>query len=94
MEREEELLTAMEVARRLKCSRAMVYRLKDEGLLPPSHKIFRGDRGWRWTVAAVEEFIRNVRMTIPEDQENIRPPFVPVRRTNANHKNRNLRSIQ
>lgn len=94
MERQEELLTAIEVARRLKCSRAMIYRLKDEGLLPASHKIFHGERGWRWTVAAVEQFIKSTRMTLPQDEDNLRPPFVPVRRSPINQKAQNLRGIQ
>ena len=52
-----DLLTAQDVARMLKCSRAAVYRLHQRGQLIARWKLFDGERGWRWSLPDVEVYL-------------------------------------
>ena len=77
-----EILTALEVAKLLKISRAMIYRLRAEGRLPARFKLFEGERGWRWTKTDVDAFLRST--MIPELEpikrtERSIPRFEPVK---------------
>ena len=53
----EEILNAQEVARVLKCSRSMVYQLRDRGELQARYKLFEGERGWRWTRGDIQNYL-------------------------------------
>jgi excisionase family DNA binding protein len=55
-----DILTAREVARLLRISRAMVYRLRSQGRFIPRYKLFDGERGWRWSRMDVEAYLRSV----------------------------------
>jgi excisionase family DNA binding protein len=55
-----DILTARDVAKLLKISRAMVYRLRSQGRCIPSYKLFDGERGWRWSRTDVEAYLRSV----------------------------------
>ena len=71
-----ELLTANEVARLLKCSRAQIYKLRSLGLPPRPVHIFPGVRGARWIRQDVLNFIREIRQRTEEPAPR---KFVPIR---------------
>lgn len=71
----DELMTAYEVASLLKCSARHVYRLADNRALPPSHKIFDGPRGFRWTRSEVETYLRDRAVRL--DSRRTLKPFHP-----------------
>jgi excisionase family DNA binding protein len=74
-----EILTAKEVASLLKCSVAMVYRLRESGELPESYKLFGGEKGFRWERAEVSRYLESKRTTISLTQ--LAPPgFRPIQR--------------
>ena len=53
-----EILTAKEVAARLKISRAEVYHLHHQGKLRASYKLFEdSERGLRWTEEDIEKYL-------------------------------------
>ena len=52
-----EILTAKDVARILKISLSMVYRLKAQGFLPATYKLFEGEKGFRWIKATVDQYL-------------------------------------
>lgn len=79
------LLDAQDVAEILRCSRSQVYALRSSGELPASVKLFRGDRGWRWTFADVGACIARHTLAGPavNRTEASVPAFVPVPLTKA-----------
>ena len=70
-----ELITAVEVARLLKCSRSQVYKMRSAGLLPRPIQIFPGERGTRWVRRDVVDFVLQARSSI---EIPLPRPFVPV----------------
>ena len=57
---EGDILTAKDVARLMKISPAMVYRLHSEVKLLARYKVFDGKRGWRWNIHDVEAYLAAV----------------------------------
>lgn len=53
----DEILTALEVAKILKCSKSKVYELRANGDLRARFKIFEGEKGWRWTRQDVADYL-------------------------------------
>lgn len=77
------LLDAQDVADILRCSRSQVYALRSSGDLPASVKIFRGERGWRWTLEDVRKCIAQHTLARPAASriDSDAPDFEPVHLT-------------
>ncbi len=80
----DEILTAKEVSKILKCSVAAVYRLREQGRLPSRFKLFEGRKGFRWTRMDVEAYLAERMLPRFESDANhdvflpVRSPFVKV----------------
>ena len=74
----DEILTAREVSRILKCSVAMVYRLREQGHLHAKFKLFDGGKGFRWTRMDVEAYVAEKMLRRFESDDN-HEMFLPVR---------------
>ncbi len=78
-----QLLDAQDVADILRCSRSQVYALRSSGEIPASVKIFRGERGWRWTPEDVQKCITHHTLAGPAVSriDSSAPAFVPIHLT-------------
>ena len=74
----DEILTAKEVSKILKCSVAAVYRLREQGCIPAKFKLFEGRKGFRWTRMDVEAYLAQKMLPRFESDDN-RAIFLPVR---------------
>lgn len=73
----DEILTAREVAKLLKCSMSKVYELNIPGQLPASYKIFDGEKGLRWLLSDVKAYLYEHQLPEREPAET-NQPFVAV----------------
>lgn len=76
-----QLLSAKSIAQRLDCSLSQFYKDVKDGNFPPPDKKLWGEskRGYRWTLAAVEQFIRHCEASpTDESEEDNTPPFQKI----------------
>lgn len=76
-----QLLSARSIAQRLDCSLSQFYKDVKAGNFPPPDKKLWGEskRGYRWTLAAVEQFIRHCETnSTNESEEENTPQFQKI----------------
>ena len=79
----EPLLSARMIAELFSCSSSAVLKGAKTGAFPvPTHKIFPGSKGMRWSRQCIQDFIDSKRiLALQEEDDRPAPEFHGIRRT-------------